>query len=132
MKGRTIWIADAHRGNGKRFSVRVDEKADGLSRTRIGDSNGHVIGQRRFLSWAGDEDSPALHLDGDGPCDGCAASRSALILLRVACGALFVFTFSRLSKLALALYRLMERFDEFVIQFFTRSGQMVNLARIGA
>jgi hypothetical protein len=25
-KGRTIWIADAHRGDGKRFIVRADEK----------------------------------------------------------------------------------------------------------
>jgi hypothetical protein len=25
-EGRTIWIADAHRGNGKRFVVRADEK----------------------------------------------------------------------------------------------------------
>jgi len=25
-KGRTIWIADAHRDNGKRFIVRADEK----------------------------------------------------------------------------------------------------------
>jgi hypothetical protein len=25
-QGRTIWIADAHRGNGKRFVVRADEK----------------------------------------------------------------------------------------------------------
>ena len=24
--GRTIWIADAHRSNGKRFVVRADEK----------------------------------------------------------------------------------------------------------
>jgi hypothetical protein len=24
--GRTIWIADAHRGDGKRFVVRVDDK----------------------------------------------------------------------------------------------------------
>jgi hypothetical protein len=24
--GRTIWIADAHRGNGKRYVVRSDEK----------------------------------------------------------------------------------------------------------
>jgi hypothetical protein len=24
--GRTIWIADAHRGDGQRFVVRVDEK----------------------------------------------------------------------------------------------------------
>ncbi len=26
-RGRTIWIADAHRDNGKRFVVRADEKA---------------------------------------------------------------------------------------------------------
>jgi hypothetical protein len=25
-QGRTIWIADAHRDNGKRFVVRADEK----------------------------------------------------------------------------------------------------------
>jgi len=25
-KGRTIWIADAHRGDGKRFVVRADER----------------------------------------------------------------------------------------------------------
>jgi hypothetical protein len=25
-KGRTIWIADAHRGDGKRYVVRADEK----------------------------------------------------------------------------------------------------------
>ena len=24
--GRTVWIADAHRGDGKRFVVRADEK----------------------------------------------------------------------------------------------------------
>ena len=25
-EGRTIWVADAHRGDGKRFVVRADEK----------------------------------------------------------------------------------------------------------
>ena len=25
-RGRTIWIADAHRGDGKRYVVRADEK----------------------------------------------------------------------------------------------------------
>jgi len=25
LEGRTIWIADAHRGDGKRFVVRADE-----------------------------------------------------------------------------------------------------------
>jgi hypothetical protein len=35
--GRTIWIADAHRGDGKRFVARADEKADGVFGTGIGD-----------------------------------------------------------------------------------------------
>ena len=26
LEGRTIWIADAHRDNGKRFVVHADEK----------------------------------------------------------------------------------------------------------
>jgi hypothetical protein len=29
-KGRTIWIVDAHRDNGKRFVVRADEKLTAL------------------------------------------------------------------------------------------------------
>jgi hypothetical protein len=29
-QGRTIWIADAHRGDGKRFVVRADEKLTAL------------------------------------------------------------------------------------------------------
>jgi hypothetical protein len=28
--GRTIWIADAHRDNGKRFVMHADEKLDGV------------------------------------------------------------------------------------------------------
>jgi hypothetical protein len=32
VTGRTIWIADAHRDNGKRFVVRADEK---LKRSRM-------------------------------------------------------------------------------------------------
>jgi hypothetical protein len=34
FEGRTIWIADAHRSNGKRFVVRAD-KPDGVSATGI-------------------------------------------------------------------------------------------------
>ena len=30
-EGRTIWIADAHRGDGKRFVVRADEKLTALA-----------------------------------------------------------------------------------------------------
>jgi len=35
-EGRTIWIADAHRGDGKRFVVRADEKLTAFIKTRIG------------------------------------------------------------------------------------------------
>jgi hypothetical protein len=37
--GQTIFIADAHRDNGKRFVVRADEKLNRVSGTRIGDSH---------------------------------------------------------------------------------------------
>jgi len=30
LEGRTIWITDAHRGDGKRFIVRADEKLSAL------------------------------------------------------------------------------------------------------
>ena len=29
-EGRTIWIADAHRGDGKRFIVHADESSEGF------------------------------------------------------------------------------------------------------
>jgi hypothetical protein len=38
LEGRTIWIADAHRDDGKRFIVRADEKLTAFFGTRIGDS----------------------------------------------------------------------------------------------
>jgi hypothetical protein len=34
-EGRTIWITDADRGDGKRFSVRADEKLTAFSGTGI-------------------------------------------------------------------------------------------------
>ena len=37
-QGRTIWIADAHRDDGKRFIVHADEKLSAFVETRIGDS----------------------------------------------------------------------------------------------
>ena len=35
--GRTIWIADAHRDNGKRFVVHADEKLTAFVELGIGD-----------------------------------------------------------------------------------------------
>jgi hypothetical protein len=35
VEGRTIWIADTHRGDGKRFVVRADEKASCVFGTRV-------------------------------------------------------------------------------------------------
>ena len=37
-KGRTIWIVDAHRDDGKRFVVHADEKLSAVSGTGIGDA----------------------------------------------------------------------------------------------
>ncbi len=34
-QGRTIWIADAHRDDGKRFVVRADETTDPFSRPLV-------------------------------------------------------------------------------------------------
>jgi hypothetical protein len=36
--GRTIFVADAHRGDGKRFVVRAEEKLTAFSGTRISDA----------------------------------------------------------------------------------------------
>jgi hypothetical protein len=36
--GRTIWIADAHRGDGKRFVVRADEKLTAFMKLESADS----------------------------------------------------------------------------------------------
>jgi hypothetical protein len=38
VEGRTIWIADAHRGDGKRFVVRADEKLTAFLELGMGDS----------------------------------------------------------------------------------------------
>ena len=37
-EGRTIWIADAHRGDGKRFVARTDEKLTAFLELESGDS----------------------------------------------------------------------------------------------
>jgi hypothetical protein len=37
-QGQTIWIVDAHCGDGKRYVVRADEKADCVYGTPSGDS----------------------------------------------------------------------------------------------
>jgi len=38
-QGRTIWIVDAHRDDGRRFVVRADEKLTVFLGTRINDSS---------------------------------------------------------------------------------------------
>ncbi|HET9366572.1 MAG TPA: hypothetical protein VFO22_00760 [Candidatus Udaeobacter sp.] len=49
-EGRTIWIADAHRGDGKRFVVHADEKLTAFielesgMRAALGSSIGFPIG----------------------------------------------------------------------------------------
>jgi hypothetical protein len=43
-EGRTIWITDAHRDDGKRFVVRADEKLTAFLELEIGDSRLPRIG----------------------------------------------------------------------------------------
>jgi hypothetical protein len=50
-EGRTIWIVDAHRGNGRRFVVRADEKLTAFSGTGIGDSHLRQISLTRWLNF---------------------------------------------------------------------------------
>ena len=38
VHGRTIWIVDAHRGDGERFLVYIDEEVDRVFGTRIRDA----------------------------------------------------------------------------------------------
>jgi hypothetical protein len=45
---RTIWIADAHRGDGKRFIVRADEKLTAFLELESADSRLRRIG---LTSW---------------------------------------------------------------------------------
>jgi hypothetical protein len=46
-KGRTIWNADAHRDNGKRFVVRAEEKLTAFS--GIGKGNLRLCGGFTFI-----------------------------------------------------------------------------------
>jgi len=39
-QGRTIWIVDAHRGDGKRFVVHADVKLTAFLELEAGDSHG--------------------------------------------------------------------------------------------
>ena len=41
-EGRTIWIVDAHRDDGKRFVVRANEILTGVYATGSGDSSGRT------------------------------------------------------------------------------------------
>jgi hypothetical protein len=46
--GRTIWIADAHRDDGKRFVVHADEKLSAFLGTTSGDSSSaRIVTKRR-------------------------------------------------------------------------------------
>ena len=52
-RGRTIWIADAHRDDGKRFIVRADEKLTAFLELESGirgaaSLNGQVVGSGIF------------------------------------------------------------------------------------
>ncbi len=43
--GRTIWIADAHRGDGKRFVLRADEKLTAFMELEMGFASSDSVDQ---------------------------------------------------------------------------------------
>jgi hypothetical protein len=45
-RGRTIWIADAHRGDGKRFVVLADEKLTAFMELELAISRRAILGSR--------------------------------------------------------------------------------------
>ena len=47
-QGRTIWVADAHRDDGKRFVVRADEKLTAFVELELADRN-LIQGDRVFI-----------------------------------------------------------------------------------
>jgi hypothetical protein len=51
--GRTIWVADAHASNGKRFVVRADEKLTAFLELESAMFTGNCSDRRRcvFRSW---------------------------------------------------------------------------------
>jgi hypothetical protein len=52
-EGRTIWIADAHRNNGKRFVVHADEKLTAFLETGSGDLDS-LLGSDIRINTVGD------------------------------------------------------------------------------
>ena len=52
-QGRTIWIADAHRDDGKRFIVRADEKVTAFLELEIATSGQRdgFLGKGVFRAW---------------------------------------------------------------------------------
>jgi hypothetical protein len=51
-RGPTIFIADPHRGNGKRFVLRADEKLTAFLEPRISNSCCALAGSPRFSTQA--------------------------------------------------------------------------------
>ena len=52
--GRTIWVADPHRGDAKCFVVRTDERLTAFLELGVGDSSSHFIRS----NWAMDPGQP--------------------------------------------------------------------------
>jgi len=66
--GRTIWIADAHRGDGKRFVVRGDEKLTAFLELEIatGGQRDGFLGKGVFLTWGRRCDLGEIFLNNQG------------------------------------------------------------------
>ena len=50
-EGRTIWIVDAHRGDGKRFVVRSDEKLTAFLELESATRTGLLLKQEHATPW---------------------------------------------------------------------------------
>jgi hypothetical protein len=63
-QGRTIWIADAHRDDGKRFIVRADEKLTGFVEVQTG-----LVAERQEATSASPDAVSLLPAGTAGPLD---------------------------------------------------------------
>src|SRR5215469_1865047 len=93
---------DAHRGDGKRFVVRADEKADGVSGTGIGGSSGRALShhndhhcQGSHLPLGESDLGPDLLVTSDCPLKVAPSSIRSRAAFRSPCKTLFDFSSHR-------------------------------------
>ena len=63
-EGRTIWISDAHRGDGKRFVVRADEKLTAFAELESAIHGGRLPVPRQLRAEECHDQSVKFHMEG--------------------------------------------------------------------